>query len=147
MLYCLVLYATVLGTADSFSVLNDVRSSIYASADDILSLEKLHPPEVSFSYSSDFIPQYTSTPPPSFQEYTSCAADRHKDCQDLFDLYDTKVIRCEQLSSDDTTASKYGTKEFMIRWEVSWVMAGSVWLYTLADVAGWDIIQKIPIHI
>jgi len=150
MLYFLALYATALGTADSFSVLNDVRSSIYASADattipsDIFSLDQLHQPAVDFSYSSDFVPQYTSTPPSSFQEYASCSADRHKDCQDLFDFYDAKVIRCEQLSSDDMTASKYGTKEFMIRWEVSWVMAGSVWLYKLADVAGWDIIQKPP---
>ena len=156
MLCLLTFIITILNTSQihSFPVLNDVKSSIFAGSKDATTIprtifsseQQIHLPDISVSFSSDFCPP-TNSPPLSFQDYLNYAASRHADCRDLFDSYDTKVIRCEQLSSEVTgsqSSKTQATRQFMIRWEVSWIMVGSVWLYKLANVAGWEISKKAP---
>lgn len=35
-------------------------------------------------------------------------------------------------------------EEFNMRWQASWVSAGSIWLFELADHVGWEIMKKVP---
>eukprot|EP00979_Chaetoceros_neogracilis_P014665 scaffold4807_cov222-Chaetoceros_neogracile.AAC.3 len=135
-------------------LLNDIKASIFASSSKdsdattipstIFSSEQ-QLSEIPLSCLSEFCPT-KSRPPLSFQDYEDCAVSRHKDCRDLFDSYNTKVIRCEQLSSGDAVSKskELVTRDFMIRWEASWIMMGSVWIYKLADIVGWQISKKAP---
>ena len=66
--------------------------------------------------------------------YIKFTKERHLDCINLFDGYDTNIIRCETID----------TSTLNIRWNATWIPAGSTWLYTLADLANWDITRKVP---
>jgi len=82
------------------------------------------------SYASDFVPRQ-EIPASTYSSFTQA---RHDDCMDLFDGYESSVIRCEAL--DETRIN--------VRWEASWIPAGSTWLYKLADGAGWTVTRKSP---
>jgi len=90
--------------------------------------------QTSIAYSSDLT--RSTSAPISFQEYVNSACNRHQDCINLFDRYETKTIRCETISTD--------SKEFNIRWEASWIAAGSTWLFNLADLVGWEVQRRVP---
>ena len=78
----------------------------------------------------------------SLEGYEEYACSRHKDCLELFDRYESVNLRCERISSSRTENTL--VEEFNMRWQASWVSAGSVWLFDLADAAGWEIERKIP---
>lgn len=82
------------------------------------------------SYASDFVPLQDM----SVSMVRKFTHSRHEDCIDLFDGYETNLIRCEVL--DETSLN--------VRWNASWIPAGSTWLYNLADLAGWDVTRKSP---
>ena len=81
--------------------------------------------------SNDF-DQYTI----SIEEYKTHTSYCHTECMNLFDDYKTNVVRCERIPSP--------SQEYNIRWSVSWIGAGSLWLYTLSNFLGWKIQQKVP---
>ena len=80
--------------------------------------------------------------PISVQQYTRYTSSRHADCIDLFDRYESSIIRCEKISNTRTPQAH--VEEFNIRWEASWISASSVWLFDLADAAGWQIEKQVP---
>jgi hypothetical protein len=80
--------------------------------------------------------------PISVQRYNEFTSRRHSDCIDLFDRYESTILRCELLSS--TRTSKTQVAEYNIRWQASWVSAGGVWLFNLADSVGWKIQERVP---
>ncbi|KAL7528647.1 hypothetical protein ACHAXR_002548 [Thalassiosira sp. AJA248-18] len=82
-------------------------------------------------YASDFIPRREMC----VSAYNNFAQARHGDCIDLFDGYESKLIRC-QVFNDGTSIN--------VRWKASWIPAGSTWLYNLADAAGWTVTRKTP---
>lgn len=84
------------------------------------------------SYSSEFFPGGREV---SAIAYADIARSRHADCLDLFDRYETNLVRCETLLNE---------KSLNIRWNASWVPPGSAWLYDLADAAGWEVTRRCP---
>ena len=84
------------------------------------------------SYASDFFPRQEGISITSYCQFTQA---RHADdCMQLFDGYKTKLIRCEILDENSLN----------MRWEATWIPAGSSWLYNLADITGWKVIQRRP---
>ena len=83
----------------------------------------------SISFSSDFVSQQIT-----LDTYSSFARDRHEACTNLFDGYQTSLVRCELL--DETTLN--------VRWNATWIPDGSSWLYQLANLIQWDITTKSP---
>ena len=81
------------------------------------------------SYASDFVTRQETLSISAYSQFTQA---RHADCMQLFDGYKTKLVRCETL--DDSSLN--------MRWEASWIPAGSSWLYNLADIAGWEVIKR-----
>ena len=81
------------------------------------------------TYATDFI---SNSEPMSITTYSKITRDRHTDCINLFDAYNTTIIRCESI--DKSTLN--------IRWDASWIPAGSTWLYDLANLAGWNVTRK-----
>lgn len=82
------------------------------------------------SYSSDF----SSIMKLSASEYDKFTTSRHTDCINLFDKYNTNLIRCEKLNEQCIN----------IRWNATWIPSGSTWLYNLGEFAGWKISVKSP---
>ncbi len=82
------------------------------------------------SYASDFL----STTKLSASEYDKFTTSRNTDCINLFDNYNTNLIRCEKISDQSIN----------IRWNATWIPSGSTWLYNLGEFAGWEINVKSP---
>ncbi len=82
------------------------------------------------SYASDFV----STTKLSASEYDKFTTSRNTDCINLFDNYNTELIRCEKLNEQSIN----------IRWNATWIPSGSTWLYNLGELAGWKISVKSP---
>ena len=82
------------------------------------------------SYTSDLISKRDL----NVEDYISFTSKRHRDCSDLLDRYQTETVRCGNISQDT----------FNIRWKASWVSSGSLWLYDLAGLFGWDVETKVP---
>lgn len=55
----------------------------------------------------------------------------------LLDRYQCKLLRCEELVDEKE-------ESYNIRWEASWISAGSVWLFDLAEQIKWEIDPKVP---
>lgn len=83
----------------------------------------------------------TQQDPLSLREYTEDACKKHQDCLDLFDRYKSQVLRCEIISTESASLDDC---ELNIKWEASWIPESSAWLYTLAELIGWEIEQKSP---
>jgi hypothetical protein len=82
-------------------------------------------------YASDFSP----TTKLSASEYEEFTTSRHTDCINLFDNYETNLIRCEKLNEQSIN----------IRWKATWIPSGSTWLYNFAtDFARWRVDCKSP---
>jgi len=85
--------------------------------------------KINITYTTDFGSEEIST-----FTYTQFTKERHLDCINLFVGYDTNIIRCSAID----------TSSINVRWNASWIPAGSTWLYTLADMANWDITRRVP---
>lgn len=72
------------------------------------------------------------------KQYLAMASEAHEACLDLFDSYDTSLMRCEQLGYDNSC------QEYMLRWKATWQMSSSAWLYNFADLMGFNVIQAVP---
>lgn len=72
------------------------------------------------------------------EQYLAMSYEAHEACLDLFDNYDTSLMRCEQLSFDNSC------QEYMLRWKATWQMSSSAWLYNFADLMGFNVIQVVP---
>lgn len=78
----------------------------------------------------------------SVETYNKYVSSRHEDCIQLFDRYDSKALRCELISSTQTSQTQ--VEEYNIKWQASWISASSVWLFNLADNVGWKVEKKVP---
>jgi hypothetical protein len=70
----------------------------------------------------------------NIEDYIVFTSKRHRDCSELLDRYETETLRCDKINQET----------FNIRWKACWVSSGSVWLYDLADLVGWEIQTKVP---
>eukprot|EP00980_Cylindrotheca_fusiformis_P028922 scaffold22677_cov139-Cylindrotheca_fusiformis.AAC.6 len=96
----------------------------------------------SVSLRSASFPECKQTLFDSADEYLEYTEKRHAACQELFDRYRCKLLRCEELMG--SKIDHYQQKEINIRWESSWISASSVWLFNLAETIGWDIDLQCP---
>ena len=85
--------------------------------------------KIKITYTTDFGSEKISSP-----TYTQFTKERHLDCINLFDGYNTCIIRCSAID----------TSTLNVRWNATWIPAGSTWLYTLADMANWNITRRVP---
>lgn len=77
----------------------------------------------------------------TLEEYCTYTSDRHRDCIDLFNRYESKLLRFERINSISTPRSS--VVEFNIRWQASWVTQSSLWLFDLSDALGWEVKKKV----
>lgn len=91
-------------------------------------------PDCKVVYTSDIQEQNACL---SLKEYIEFTKSRNIDCIDLFDRYESRIVRCSNLSDSVH-------KELNVQWEASWVGAGSVWLFNLADQIGWNVEKSVP---
>lgn len=84
----------------------------------------------SILYSSDFVSQQL-IPLDAYDKYSK---QQHRECINLFDGYESFLIRCEVI--DETSLN--------IRWNATWIPSTSLWLYDLANLMRWDITRKSP---
>ena len=85
--------------------------------------------KIKMTYTTDFGSEEIS-----ISNYTKFTKERNFDCINLFDDYDNNIIRCETID----------TSTLNVRWNATWIPAGSTWLYSLADLANWNITRKVP---
>ena len=85
--------------------------------------------KINITYTTDFGSEEISIS--SYIEFTT---ERQNNCINLFDDYGSCIIRCETI--DQSTLN--------IRWNATWIPSGSTWLYTLADLANWNVTRRVP---
>ena len=85
--------------------------------------------KIKITYTTDFGSEEIST-----FTYTQFTKERHLDCINLFDGYDSCIIRCSAID----------TSTLNVRWNASWIPAGSTWLYSLASLVNWNVTRKVP---
>ena len=120
-------------------IINDDHDDILNKDATVIPLEKIistlgnvnsyEDDKIKFFHTTDFGSEEISSP-----TYTQFTKERHNDCINLFDGYDTNIIRCSVID----------TSTLNIRWNASWIPAGSTWLYSLADLVNWNVTRKVP---
>jgi hypothetical protein len=143
---CLLVAVAEINCSSCFSIDSTDIKSILQTSDDTTTLPRAILDKVAssgqclISTSSDF--QQWKQEDMSSQEYYKYAESRHLDCVELFDRYQTKLLRCEELIGSSRGPSDKA-KEINIRWEASWIGASSVWFFDLADQIGWEVETKV----
>jgi hypothetical protein len=143
---CLLVAVAEINCSSCFSIDSTDIKSILQTSDDTTTLPRAILDKVAssgqclISTSSDF--QQWKQEDMSSQEYYKYAESRHLDCVELFDRYQTKLLRCEELIGSSRGPSDKA-KEINIRWEASWTGASSDWLFDLADQIGWEVETKV----